>query len=180
MGKLITPRNVVWLAIVMLVLHSTLLAFTEFSLVGYKSDVLLPFGAMLALVIAMSTLESGRLKKSSRILVVFFVCMYSIGGFSGWSQRNVFKVLNVFDVESFCYYSINGELYHGYFEPVGASSGGEGNFWITKSPTGFPILELEIYNEHAILWNFSSDEFDGRNVDQNEIMRQTILEVISR
>ncbi|NVK65879.1 MAG: hypothetical protein HWE22_14895 [Flavobacteriales bacterium] len=88
----------------------------------------------------------------------------------------MFSTLNSFDISSYHYYNIDNSFYNGYFEPVGAYSGGEGNIWITKTPFFLPVIEKTIYYEHAVMWNYSISEFDGEQVNQSEIMRQTILD----
>lgn len=80
---------------------------------------------------------------------------------------------------SFCYQSINDHLYHAYFMPVGAYSGGEGNFWITESPQHFPFIEWSVYYERAILHDFSEDTFDGSPIDNEKIARDFIKEKVS-
>lgn len=79
---------------------------------------------------------------------------------------------------SFYWIDVDDRIFNAYFQPVGAHSGGEGNFWITESPTYFPVIEEAVYYKHAILWNFGTKEFDGQSVDQNEIVRSYIKDEV--
>ena len=91
----------------------------------------------------------------------------------------MFSTLNSLDVVGFHYYKIDNNFYNGYFEPVGAYSGGEGNIWISKTPFIFPMIEKTVYHEHAVMWDYSLAEFEDEKVDQNNIMRQTILDELT-
>jgi len=65
---------------------------------------------------------------------------------------------------------VNGRNFNAYFKPVGSYGGGEGNFWITESPIFFPVIERQVYYEHAVLHNFKDDTLEGRPIDNYEII----------
>lgn len=91
----------------------------------------------------------------------------------------MFATLNSLDVVCFHYFKIDGNFYNVYFETVGAHSGGEGNIRISKTPLLFPFIEKTIFNEHAVMWDYSQDRFEDEKVDQNKIMRQTIIDKLT-
>ena len=65
-------------------------------------------------------------------------------------------------------------MFHAYFKPVGSYSGGEGNFWITESPLYFPFIEKDVYYEHAVLHDFSDGYWDGRPINNYEVVKSYI------
>jgi hypothetical protein len=85
---------------------------------------------------------------------------------------------DILKLRSFYYESVDGRLFNAYFRPVGAYSGGEGNFWITESPKYFPLVEISKYYKHAILWDFRATEWEGEPINQHEIVRRYVKEEI--
>ena len=84
-------------------------------------------------------------------------------------------------ISSFYWRNEDNRIFNAYFQPVGSYSGGEGNFWISECPFYFPLIEKTVYDEHAIVWDFGMEEFDGKIVDQNKIVRSYIKnEVIEK
>ncbi len=79
---------------------------------------------------------------------------------------------------AFYYQSVNGRLFNAYFKPVGAYSGGEGNFWITEVPKFFPIIEWRVYYDRTVHWNFNDDTFDGQQVDNYEVVKEYIKDEV--
>ena len=77
-------------------------------------------------------------------------------------------------LHSFYFIRLEGRIFNAYFKPVGAYSGGEGNFWITETPIFFPIIEKEVYYEHAVLHNFNIDTLEGKPTNNGERVRSYI------
>ena len=155
-------------------------AFMDISLTGFWTDVI--FALVLVSVVLMIGLKRKteniwltRILKGSSIMAA--ICVYGI---------LLIGIINpfawdVFQMENFHYQKIKERSFHAYFKPVGAYAGGEGNFWITESPSYFPFIEVLRFYEPAVSWNFKATEFDGKPVDQEEMVRQYILdEVIAK
>lgn len=100
-----------------------------------------------------------------------------IFGLLGLNFTNPFA-LDTFKLRSFYYQSVDGRLFNAYFKPVGAYSGGEGNFWITEVPKFFPIIEKRVYYDRTVLWNFNNDTFDGQPVDNYKVVKQYIKDEV--
>jgi hypothetical protein len=79
---------------------------------------------------------------------------------------------------SFCFQLVNGRLFNAYFKPVGAYSGGYGNFWITESPVYLPFIERRIYFERAVHHDFNDDSFDGLPIDNYKVVRSYIQDKV--
>jgi len=149
-----------------------LLWFTAFSLTGYFTDfligimLLLGFAGFIKLMYPVSS-------KWVLLLLLFFV-----GGVS--QKRGGFGIFmwDALKTKSFLYEEVDGRMFHAYFTPVGAYSGGEGVFWITESPIHFPFIEQDKYIDAAVLWDFRLEEWEGTPVDQQQIVREYIKEHI--
>ena len=89
-------------------------------------------------------------------------------------------VADLFKMRSFYHRRVDGRVFQAYFRPVGAYSGGEGNLLITESPKLFPIIEREVYYEHAVRWDFNADSSEGRPVDNDAIVDEYIKDEITR
>ncbi len=85
---------------------------------------------------------------------------------------------DTFKLRSFYFIKTDNRLFNAYFKPVGAYSGGYGNFTITESPRYFPIIESPVYYDRTVHHDFSEDTFDGQPVDNKEIIRQMVVENI--
>jgi hypothetical protein len=72
--------------------------------------------------------------------------------------------------------TVNGRLFHPYFQPVGSWGKGYGSFWITESPKFFPFIEKTVFTEIGTDYDFNDTEFDGTPID--EIVRNYITEDI--
>ncbi len=86
--------------------------------------------------------------------------------------------IDTFKVRSFYLIKTDNRLFNAYFKPVGAYSGGYGNFLITESPKYFPLIENPVYYDRTVHHDFSEDTFDGQPVDNREIIRQIVIEKI--
>ena len=154
-----------------------MLIFTHYSFVGYSFDIVLPILLIVPLFILLYKNETMRRTKNILSLyTIILITSYVAVGVNSIANIGMFSALNSFDVSGFYYYKVDNNFYNGYFEPVGAYSGGEGNIWISKTPLFFPIIEKTVYQEHAVMWDYSTPEFDGQKVDQRKIMKQTILD----
>jgi hypothetical protein len=89
--------------------------------------------------------------------------------------------LDTLKLKSFYFQSVDGKLFNAYFKPVGAYSGGYGNFWITQSPKLFPLVERRVYWERTVHHDFGDDTFDGEPIDNYQVVREYIKdEVINK
>jgi hypothetical protein len=87
-------------------------------------------------------------------------------------------IIDHLKLRSFYFQKVNGRLFHAYFKPVGAYSGGQGNFWITESPVYFPLIEKRVYYEHAVLHDFNDDNWEGEPIDNYEVVRSYIKDEV--
>ena len=87
-------------------------------------------------------------------------------------------VWDVFKLRSFSFQQVEGRLFNAYFKPVGAYSGGYGNFWITESPIYFPFIEWRVYYDRTVHWDFNDDTFDGSPVDNYKVVRSYIKDEV--
>lgn len=156
------------------------IGFTNTSLTGYWTDVIasvLLVSTAWMLVIKQKGEKSWQGQVAKTLTVLSSVVLIGVGGSVlvnpfAWDR---------FSTTSFHYLRVESRWFHGYFTPVGAYSGGEGNFWITESPQYLPIIETQRFYKHAILWDFSVDEWDGAPVDQKEIVKRHVQkDVIER
>lgn len=74
-------------------------------------------------------------------------------------------------MRSFMFLSVNGRLYHAYFEPERTYFGRFGNLWITESPHYFPVIEKRIHDKHGVQYDFGHDTFYGQPIDNNEVRK---------
>lgn len=150
---------------------------TDISLTGFWTDVIFSILlSILALRLVIKTKTDKRWLTIS-LKTLNIVCSVAVFALLGLNLINPFA-WDTFKLHSFYYESVDGRLFNAYFKPVGAYSGGEGNFWITESPKYFPLIEIEKYYERAILWDFRDTEWEGEPVDQNKIVRSYIKDEI--
>jgi hypothetical protein len=158
-------------------LYLATVLFTDISLTGFWTDVL--FSILLS-ILALKLVFKRKTDKhwlTISLKTLNIVCSVIVFGLLGLNLINPFA-WDTFKLRSFYYESVDGRLFNAYFKPVGAYSGGEGNFWITESSKYFPLIEFEKYYEHAILWDFRDTEWEGEPVDQNKIVRSYIKDEI--
>lgn len=151
--------------------------FTDMSLVGYWTDIIISIllvSISLWAVIKVKSETTGLAFTLKTLTVLSSVVVF---GLLGLNLITPFT-WDIFKIRSFYYEDVDGRLFNAYFKPVGAYSGGEGNFWITETFKYLPVLEIERYYEHAILWDFRDSEFDGQAVNQEEIVRAYIRDEI--
>lgn len=142
---------------------------TDISLTGFWTEVI--FSVLLSFLAFRIVFKSKTKKLWLTIILkttnVF--CLLIIFGIFG-SFMNFFFI-DTFKLRSFYYQSVEGRLFNAYFKPVGAYSGGYGNFWITETPKYFPLIEWRVYWNRTIHHDFNDDMFDGSPIDNYEVVR---------
>lgn len=163
-----------------LLVYLLITLFTDCSFTGFWTDVIFSILysiAALKLVFRKNSL-SRWLHFSLRSIA--FLCAFTVFGLIALNFTNPF-VADLFKLRSFYFQKVNGRLFHAYFKPVGAYSGGQENFWITESPVYFPLIEKKVYYEHAVRHDFSDDYWDGEPVDNYAVVKSYIKdEVINK
>ncbi|MBC7450740.1 MAG: hypothetical protein H7259_04560 [Cytophagales bacterium] len=157
------------LAALILPIYIGAVVIFQISLYGYWTDVI--FSVVISLasykIVFNNRLESIWLNRTLKIVTAISVTVVALFLFLahvnplGW---DTFKMRGFYNKE------VNNRIFNAYFSPVGAYAGGEGSFWITEVPKLFPIIEIERYYDRTILWNFRADSFDGKPVNQDEIV----------
>lgn len=162
------------------IVYLVLVIFTDYSLSGYWTDVVL---TLLLFVYCVWSLVS-RVKAVSWLKWSLQVTRLCVSVFIIWLIWLV--VSNPFSIDTlklrgFYFQSVEGRLFSAYFKPVGAYSGGYGNFWITEMPRYFPLVERRVYWDRTVHHDFSDDMDDGEAVDNYEVVRTYIRdEVINK
>ena len=156
------------------------LMFTSFSFAGYWTDV--------AATLILYGYSLWRLFKSVNVINwlkwVLRIANLSVVVFITWLVYVV--ISNPFSVDKlklrgFYFQVVDGRLFNAYFKPVGAYSGGYGNFWIAEMPKWFPIIERQVYWERAVHHDFGEDVAEGEVVDNYEVVKEYIRnEVIAK
>lgn len=162
--------------ILLILIGHLLLLFFNFSLVGFWTDFFIPTflttGFLYSILKKETTINS--LRNTFRILTLGISIAYIFIGIRQINNIGFFSFLDSTKLTSFYWENVNDRTFNAYFQPVGAYSGGEGNFWITECLPYFPLIEETVYYKHAILWDFGVKEFDGQNIDQNKVIREYI------
>ncbi len=162
-----------------LVSYLAVLYFTDFSLVGFWTDII----CVLLLTVSSFLLAfNGRIEKSFGVLLWRLLNMALAVGVMGYLGMKLFDPItwDTFKLRSFYYQEVDGRLFNAYFKPVGAYAGGEGNLWITETPTMFPIMERQVYYKAGVLHDFASDTFDGQPIDNYAAIRGVIENEVIR
>ncbi len=150
---------------------------TDFSLTGFWTDILASIGLTLYAFRQVSKYKTGKntwIKAIRVITVVYSIILgvflaFSLVFMHGWDFSKL---------RSFYFQKVDGRIFHAYFKPVGAYSGGEGNFWITESLIFLPFIEKEVYYKHAILHDFNDDTWEGEPIDNYEIVKEYIKDEV--
>ena len=154
--------------------------FTDFSLTGFWTDVI--FSVLLSFFSLRPVLKNKtnepwltRTLRGTNIICSLIVLGLII-------LNLVYPIASdTLKLRSFNFQQVDGRIFNAYFKPVGAYSGGYGNFWITESPKYLPIVEWRIYWDRTVHHDFSDDTFEGEPIDNFEIVRDYIKsEVISK
>lgn len=153
---------------------------TDISLVGFWTDII--FSILLAFFALRITFKNKTTKLWLTIVLRGAAVIFStvIFGLIALNLANPF-VSDIFKMRSFYYQRIEGRIFHAYFKPVGAYSGGQGNFWITESPVFFPVIERKVYYDRTVHHDFNDDTWEGEPIDNYEVVKSYIKdEVIDR
>jgi hypothetical protein len=167
-------------ATLLLPLYLVIILFTSYSLTGFWTDVIFSilYSVVILLLVFKRNTHSRWLKIPLRSIAI--LCAVTIFGLIALNFTNPF-IIDHFKMRSFYFQKVNGRLFHAYFKPVGAYSGGQGNFWITESPVYFPLIEKDVYYEHAVHHDFNDDYWEGEPIDNYEVVRSYIKdEVINK
>lgn len=155
-----------------LILYLPIVVMTNFSLTGYWTDVI--FTAIMSVILLLSLFKQ---KTKLYIKIPIFISLFMVLGLIILILQNPFSIDKT-KTRSFSFQLVNGRIFHAYFKPVGAYSGGYGNFWITESPVYLPFIERRIYFERAVRYDFNDDSFDGHPIDNYKVVRSYIQEQV--
>lgn len=154
-------------------LYLATVLFSDISLVGFWTDVI--FSVLLSIVtlwfVSKNKTDNRWLRITTKIVGV--LCSLIVFGLLGLNLINPFA-WDTLKLRSFYFQSVDGRLFNAYFKPVGAYSGGYGNFWITETPAYFPLIEWRVYWEKGVHHDFNDDTFEGEPIDNYRIVRQYI------
>jgi hypothetical protein len=158
-------------------LYISTIWLTNISLTGFWTDIIFAifFSVFTLIRVFKNKLSSPWLTITIRTSAIIF--SFFVFGFLGSRLNNPF-IIDTFKLRSFYFQKVNGRLFNAYFKPVGAYSGGYGNFWITETPMYFPIIEWPVYYERTVHYDFSADIWDGEPVDNYEVVRNYIKDKV--
>jgi hypothetical protein len=150
---------------------------TDISFTGFWTDVI--FSILLSIFSLQLVFKN---KANKRWLTITLrttniMCSLVVFGILILNLINPFA-WDTFKLRSFYCQSVEGRLFNAYFKPVGAYSGGYGNFWITETPQYFPLIEWRVYYDRTVTWDFSDDIFDGQPVDNYRVVRSYIKDKV--
>ncbi len=157
--------------------HLLIVLFTNISLIGFWTDLI--FSMLLSFFALRLVLKNNT---SNRPLTLTLrgstiICSLLVFGLLVINLLNPFSV-DTLKLRSFYLQSVDGRLFNAYFKPVGAYSGGFGNFWITESPKYFPFVECQIYYDRTVHYDLNDDNWDGQPTDNYEVVRTYIKEEV--
>lgn len=151
--------------------------FTNFSLTGFWTDV------VFSILLSVFALRLVFKDKTNNLWLTWtlrgssIICSLVVFGLLGLNLLNPFA-LDTLKLRSFYYQKVGGRLFNAYFKPVGAYSGGYGNFWITETPKYFPIVEWRVYYDRTVHYDFNDDNWDGQPTDNYEVVRNYIKDEV--
>jgi hypothetical protein len=159
------------------IVYLLVVLLTDFSLTGFWTDVI--FSILLS-IFALSIVFRKRAPSPTltwTLRVCNIICSAIVFGLLALNAASPFA-FDTLKLRSFYFQSVDGKLFNAYFKPVGAYSGGYGNFWITQSPKLFPVVERRVYWERTVHHDFSEDTFEGEPIDNYQVVRQYIKDEI--
>lgn len=133
-------------------------------------------GFNLPFIFALRQVSKSRTDRIGLTLIlktINILCSLIVFGLLGLNLINPFA-WDTFKLRCFYFQSVDGRLFNAYFKPVGAYSGGYGNFWITETPKYFPVVEWRVYWDRTVHHDFNDDTFDGQPIDNYEVVRSYI------
>jgi hypothetical protein len=151
-------------------LYLATVLLTDISLTGFWTDIV--FSVILSIVAIRLVFKgkTNRLWLTITTKTINSICALTVFGLFSLSLINPFS-WDTLKLRSFYFQSVDGHLFNAYFKPVGAYSGGYGNFWITETPKYFPLIEWSIYWDRTVHHDFSDDTFEGKPIDNYEVVR---------
>jgi predicted PurR-regulated permease PerM len=114
-------------ATLLLLFYLLITLFTNYSLPGFWADVI--FSILYSIAALILVFRKNTLARWLKILLrsVAVLCAFTVFGLIALNLTSPF-VADLFKLRSFYFQKVNGRLFHAYFKPVGAYSGGQGNF----------------------------------------------------
>lgn len=173
-----TRKQITYITI--LLTYLLVITQTEYSLVGFWTDILfsLVFSLITFVTIFRNKTNCKLLTYSFRIIAL--ISIISVYGFLISRLTNPF-IIDTFKLRTFYYQSVNNRLFNGYFKPVGSYSGGYGNFWITEIPKFFPIVEKQVFYDRTVDHDFNDETWEGEPIDNYKVVKGYIIdEVINK
>lgn len=162
---------------VSLALYLPIVLFTGYSLTGFWTDVtfFLALSAVIPLLLFIKKSTSLWFKIMRWALTIIIGSVVFMLTFIILSNPFIIDHLKL---RSFYFQKVQGRIFHAYFKPVGAYSGGYGNFWITESPVFFPLIEKRVYYDRTVHHDFGSDEWEGDPIDNYEVVKGYIKDEV--
>lgn len=169
-----------WKHIVLSIFFSVYIAtvlLTDISLVGFWTDILFSIVLSTITLIFVFKRRTNKLWLTITLKIMNVLCLLTVMGLLGLNLVSPF-FWDILKLRTFYYQSVDGRLFNAYFKPVGAYSGGYGNFWITETPKYFPLIEWSVYFNRTVHHDFSDDTFDDEPIDNYEVVRNYIKEEV--
>ncbi len=158
-------------------LYLVVITLTNFSLTGFWTDLVFSIALSILAMLLVFKYKSTKTGLTIAVRITNMACVLAAAGFLLLRLNNPF-IADTFKLRSFYFQTVDGRLFNAYFKPVGAYSGGEGNFWITESPMYFPIIEWPVYYDRTVHWNFREDIQEGVPADNYAVVRRYIREYV--
>lgn len=158
-------------------LYLLIITQTDFSLTGFWTDLIFFIALSILALLLVFKYKSTKTGLTISLRITNMACVLAAAGILMMRLNNPF-IADTFKMRSFYFQTVDGRLFNAYFKPVGAYSGGQGNFWITESPMYFPIIEWPVYYDRTVHWNFREDIQEGVPVDNYEVVRRYIRDEV--
>lgn len=156
---------------ILMIVYLPIVLMTSYSLTGFWTDPI--FAIALSVVAYLKAYRKNTWKRWQTymvraIVVVYTGALFLLGGL--FFPDMIFS--DTFKMRSFMFLSVNGRLYHAYFEPEITYNLYFGNLWITESPLYFPVIEKTVHNKHGVRWDFGHHHtFNDQPIDNREVMK---------
>ena len=155
-------------------IYSLTLLFTKYSLTGFWSDIIFFVALLIILTLSLYKIKTDNLPLLTTFRILSLCVLVITIVYYGYVYMNAFDIRK--DTKSLKTQTVNGRIFHPYFQPVGSWGKGYGIFWITESPKLLPFIEKTEFLESGTDYDFNDTEFDGTPIE--EIVRTYILEDI--
>lgn len=150
---------------------------SDISLTGFWTDVIFSICLSILALRLVFKCKTGKLWLTIALKTSNVLCLIFVFGLLGINLANPFT-WDTFKLRSFYYESVDGRVFNAYFKPVGAYSGGYGNFWISETPIYFPLIEWRVYWDRTAHHDFNDDTFEGEPIDNYEVVRSYIKDEV--